>query len=71
MNSFSKGSSDDKAFSPLPFDIESPTKTQTTKAMGLSESVEPLNLLNLSSLGEPDPSSIAKHDLLSAINFDR
>lgn len=25
----------------------------------------------MSSLGEPDPSSIAKHDLLSACSFDR
>jgi len=37
----------------------------------LNEAIEPLNLLNMSSLGEPDPSSIAKHDLLSAISFDR
>ena len=35
-----------------------------------SENIEPLNLLNLNSLGEPKASAIGKHDLLSAISFD-
>ena len=35
-----------------------------------SEQNEPLNLLNLNSLGEPKASAIGKHDLLSAISFD-
>lgn len=36
----------------------------------MSEAIEPLNLLNMSSLGEPDSTAIGKHDLLSAISFD-
>ena len=28
-------------------------------------------MLNHSSLGEPDPSAIARHDLLSSIKFDK
>ena len=35
------------------------------------EPSECLNLLNLSSLGEPDASAISKHDLLSAMSFDK
>jgi hypothetical protein len=41
---------------------------------GTKATMEPsecLNLLNMSSLGEPDPSAISKHDLLSAISFDK
>lgn len=41
---------------------------------GTKSTMEPsecLNLLNMSSLGEPDPSAISKHDLLSAISFDK
>lgn len=37
----------------------------------MGDIIEPLNLLNMSSLGEPDPTAIAKHDLLSAITFDK
>lgn len=33
------------------------------------EPSECLNLLNMNSLGEPDPTAISKHDLLSAITF--
>lgn len=33
------------------------------------EPSECLNLLNMNSLGEPDPSAISKHDLLSSISF--
>ena len=32
---------------------------------------EPLNMLAMSQLGEPDPSAISKHDLLSSVAFDR
>ena len=32
--------------------------------------VEPLNLMAMSQLGEPDPTAISKHDLLSAMAFD-
>jgi serine/threonine-protein phosphatase 2A regulatory subunit B len=35
------------------------------------EPSEYLNLLNMNSLGEPDPQAISKHDLLSAISFDK
>ena len=33
--------------------------------------IEPLNLMSMESLGEPDPTAITKQDLLSAIAFDR
>jgi hypothetical protein len=33
------------------------------------EPSECLNLLNMNSLGEPDPNAISKHDLLSSISF--
>lgn len=35
------------------------------------EPSECLNLLNMSSLGEPDPTAISKVDLLSSITFDK
>lgn len=35
------------------------------------EMIEPLNLVSMSQLGEPDPTAISKHDLLSAMAFDR
>jgi len=35
------------------------------------EASECLNLLNMNSLGEPDPTAISKHDLLSSITFDK
>lgn len=35
------------------------------------EPSECLNLLNMTSLGEPDPSAISKVDLLSTIAFDK
>ena len=37
----------------------------------LNEMTEPLNLVALEQLGEPDPTAISKHDLLSAMAFDR
>ena len=37
---------------------------------GISDQIEPLNLLNMNSLGEPHRSKITEHDLLSSINFD-
>ena len=56
------------AHSPM---ITSPTSAKgRTKSIGMTEASEPLNLLNLNSLGEPKASAIGKHDLLSAINFD-
>ena len=33
--------------------------------------IKPINWANMSSLGEPDPASITKQDLLSAISFDK
>ena len=33
--------------------------------------VKPLNMLNMSSLGEPDPANITKQDILSALAFDK
>ena len=33
--------------------------------------IEPLNLVAMEQLGEPDPTAISKHDLLSAMAFDR
>ena len=50
--------------------LVSPLKV-SNKLGSLNEVIEPLNLTNLSSLGEPDPTAIARHDLLSAITFDR
>ena len=41
------------------------------RSSSISDQIEPLNLLNMSSLGEPDPTKITKHDLLSSINFDK
>ena len=35
------------------------------------EPSECLNLLNMNSLGEPDPTAISKVDLLSSITFDK
>ena len=35
------------------------------------EMVEPLNLMAMQQLGEPDPGAISRSDLLSAISFDR
>ena len=43
----------------------------SSKPGPICELIEPLNLLNMSSLGEPDPTAIARHDLLSAISFDK
>ena len=38
---------------------------------GSIEMIEPLNLVSMESLGEPDPTAITKQDLLSAMAFDR
>ena len=35
------------------------------------DAFEPLNLMSMSQLGEPDPTAISRSDLLSAIAFDR
>lgn len=35
------------------------------------EVVEPLNMMAMSQLGEPDPAAISRSDLLSAVSFDR
>lgn len=35
------------------------------------EMIEPINLMSQQQLGEPDPTLISKHDLLSAIAFDK
>lgn len=52
--------------------MTSPVSTRgRTKSIGMAEASEPLNLVNLNSLGEPKASAIGKHDLLSAISFDR
>jgi hypothetical protein len=48
--------------------LMSPLAAQTKASMEPSEC---LNLLNMNSLGEPDASAISKHDLLSAISFDK
>ena len=47
------------------------TYQSVNKSGSIGELIEPLNLLNMSSLGEPDPTAIARHDLLSAISFDK
>ena len=41
------------------------------KATTTSEMIEPINLVANQQLGEPDPTAISKHDLLSSIAFDR
>ena len=48
--------------------LMSPMAAQSKATMEPSEC---LNLLNMSSLGEPDATAISKHDLLSAISFDK
>lgn len=35
------------------------------------QEIKPLQWANLTSLGEPDPASITKSDLLSALSFDK
>ena len=52
---------------------EKPQASYKTQSVPLQNHMEPSGVLNLShmmSLGEPDPSSINKHDILSAIAFD-
>ena len=48
-------------------DISTGFKSQLSSNV---EMVEPLNLVAMSQLGEPDPTAISKHDLLSAMAFD-
>ena len=43
----------------------------TPKNGGSTDMTEPLNLVAMEQLGEPDPTAISKHDLLSAMAFDR
>jgi hypothetical protein len=67
INSLAKGvisQPDPSLYSTTPFQ-------SMNKSTVLTDAIEPLNLLNLNSLGEPDPSNIAKHDLLSAVAFDK
>jgi len=54
-----------------PFPNFSDMKQLLLSPLGKStmEPSESLNLLNMNSLGEPDPNAISKHDLLSAISF--
>jgi len=42
-----------------------------TSHFSATDMIEPLNLTATQQLGEPDPTAIAKHDLLSAVAFDR
>ena len=49
-------------------DISTGFKSQLSNIV---EMVEPLNLVAMSQLGEPDPTAISKHDLLSAMAFDQ
>ena len=53
--------------------IDSLVQSSTAASNGgaLNEMIEPLNLVALEQLGEPDPTAISKHDLLSAMAFDR
>ena len=44
---------------------------QAPKQRPSMELFEPLNLMAMSQLGEPDPAAISRSDLLSAISFDR
>ena len=42
----------------------------TSNNVGSIEMIEPLNLVAMESLGEPDPTAITRQDLLSAMAFD-
>ena len=49
-------------------------KTQITSpnnAGSCIDMIEPLNMVAVEQLGEPDPTAISKHDLLSSMAFDR
>ena len=48
-------------------DLSSPSKNAGT----CMDMIEPLNMVAVEQLGEPDPTAISKHDLLSAMAFDR
>lgn len=50
--------------------IETSCKTQSVPLQNHMEPSGVVNLSHMMSLGEPDPSSINKHDILSAIAFD-
>ena len=55
-----------------PIDAMMTDLTTSTSGAGSSiDMIEPLNLVAMSQLGEPDPTQISKHDLLSAMAFDR
>lgn len=58
-------------FSPkkaLPIDVQMTDMQPSTRPS--MEMIEPLNMMAMSQLGEPDPTAISKHDLLSAMAFD-
>lgn len=50
--------------------LQSSYKSQTIPLQNPMEPSGVLNLSHMMSLGEPDPSSINKHDILSALAFD-
>ena len=55
---------------PKPIDTLMQSST-TPKNGGSIDMIEPLNLVAMEQLGEPDPTAISRHDLLSAMAFDR
>jgi len=77
------GASPSKRLVKLPYDTTVKAMTKPIDAMmqdlttphsggGSSiDMIEPLNLVAMEQLGEPDPTAISKHDLLSAMAFDR
>ena len=55
----------------LPTPSDSSNYSFSTVCSSTTEMVEPLNMFAMQSLGEPDPSTISRTDLLSAMAFDR
>ena len=43
----------------------------STSPLALLDMIDPLNMVAMNQLGEPDVTSISKQDLLSAIAFDK
>lgn len=67
----SLGNKRDSTTFPSFTDMKQLLMSPMAQTKGAMEPSECLNLLNMSSLGEPDASAISKHDLLSAMSFDK
>lgn len=53
-----------------PIDVQMADMSKPSSRPSMEMMVEPINLMAMSQLGEPDPTAISKHDLLSAMAFD-